>query len=158
MTMNEEPWYQQVAMPALLRHARTAYGAAMRHALAEAGYDDVPPNGLYLIGGLALGKGEVVLGDLLRQLRLSKQSAGQLVDTLVVRGYLDRGIDPADSRKLNVTLTARGQAAAVVQGAAREMVDAELLAGVGPQDVERTRRTLAMLVDIARRRGGGDDD
>ena len=43
----------ELVMPALLRHARTTYGAAMRRALGEAGYDDIPGNGLYLIGGLA---------------------------------------------------------------------------------------------------------
>jgi DNA-binding MarR family transcriptional regulator len=101
-----------VPLPALLRHARTTYGTAMRRALAEAGYDDVPKNGLYVIGGMALGEGVIPLGQLIRELRISKQAAGQLVDMLVMRGYLQRAVDEADRRKLTITLTERGRAAA----------------------------------------------
>ncbi len=158
MTPETTPWFEQVAMPVLLRHGRTAYGAAMRRALAEAGYDDIPGNGLYLIGGLALDRADIPLGQLIKELRISKQAAGQLVDTLVTRGYLERAIDKEDRRKLTVKLTERGRAAAATQAAAREKVDAELLASVGPDDVRRTRRTLAVLCDIGRQEGGNQDE
>ena len=69
-------------MPALLRHARHTYGAAMRLALADAGFGDIPRNGLYVIGGLALGLGDVPLAQLIRELRTSKQAAGLLVEYL----------------------------------------------------------------------------
>ncbi len=147
--MNDtRPWFEEIVMPALLRHARTTYGAAMRQALAEAGYDDIPKNGLYVIGGLALGEGEIPLGQLIKELGVSKQAAGQLVDTLVLRGYLQRTMDAEDRRKLTVTLTERGRAAAAVQARARERIDRKLLACVGQDDVNRTRRTLAVLVDM----------
>src|SRR5512146_715504 len=107
-----------VVMPALLRHARNTYGSAMRRALAASGYDDIPKNGLYVIGGLALGAGGVPLGQLVKELGISKQAAGQLVDALVVRGYLTRTADEADRRKLTVMLTERGVAAAAAQAAA----------------------------------------
>ena len=85
--MNDnKPWFEVVVLPALLRHARYTYGVAMYEALAKAGYEDVPKNGLYVIGGLALGAGDVPLGQLVKELRVSKQAAGQLVDTLVLRG------------------------------------------------------------------------
>ena len=142
------PWYDQVVLPALLRHARNTYGLAMRKALAEAGYDDMPRNGMYVIGGLALGAGGVPLGQLARELRISKQSAGQLVDALVLRGYLERTVDTEDRRKLTVALTPRGQAAAAVQAAGREKIDAALLDRVGAPDVAAARRTLAALVDL----------
>ena len=48
------------------------------------------------------------LAEVIRQLGVSKQAAGQLVDSLVVRGYLDRTVDPDDRRRLIVTLTERG--------------------------------------------------
>ncbi len=156
--MDEKPWYDDIVMPALLRHARNTYGSVMRQALAEAGYDDIPGNGLYVIGGLALGAGGIPLGQLVRELRVSKQAAGQLVDTLVLRGYLERTADDDDRRKLTVTLTERGQAAAAVQAAAREKIDAELLARVGQDDVSRARRTLAALIEIGRNRGAVDDE
>lgn len=150
--MDETPWYDHVVMPALLRHARTAYGAAMRRALAAHGHDDVPANGLYVIGGLALNGDGVPLGQLIRELRLSKQSAGMLVDTLVERGYLTRETDPGDRRRTIITLTVRGREAARIQAAARGEIDAELLAGIGADSVAQARRALGMLCDIGRRR------
>ena len=149
--MNEPKlWFEEVAMPALLRHARSTYGLAMRRALVAAGYDDIPKNGLYVIGGLALGAGGVPLGQLVKELGVSKQAAGQLVDTLVLRGYLSRTMDADDRRKLTVTLTERGRAAAAIQAAAREKIDAELTKSVGPEAVSCTRRTLAVLIDLGR--------
>jgi DNA-binding MarR family transcriptional regulator len=139
---------EELVMPALLRHARVTYGAAMRRALIKAGYDDIPRNGLYIIGGLALGAGEAPLAQLIKELRTSKQAAGLLVDTLVARGYLRRAVDQHDRRKLTVALTERGEAAAVVQATARKKIDTELLAKVGPEDIARTRRTLAALIDL----------
>jgi DNA-binding MarR family transcriptional regulator len=140
-----------IAMPALLRHARTAYAVAMRTALAEAGYGDIPKSGLYVIGGLALLAGSHPLGQLIEDLRLSKQAAGYLVDMLVTRGYLDRHVDSEDRRRLTIDLTERGRGAAKVLSAAGAVVDAELLSRAGPKDVERTRRTLLILVDIGRK-------
>ncbi|HEX3627787.1 MAG TPA: MarR family transcriptional regulator [Verrucomicrobiae bacterium] len=145
---NKEPWFEVVALPALLRHARVTYGLAMHRALAEAGYDDMPKNGMYIIGGMALETGEIPLGELIKQLRVSKQAGGQLVDTLVVRGYLKREEDPEDRRKSNITLTKHGRAAAAVQNVARKKIDAQLIERVGSEDVLRTRRTLAALIDM----------
>jgi DNA-binding MarR family transcriptional regulator len=156
--ITESPWYEGIVLPALLRHARNTYGVAMRKALDDAGFDDIPGNGLYVIGGLAVGANDVPLGQLIKELRISKQAAGQLVDALVTRGYLERAIDKDDRRKLTITLTERGRAAAAAQAAGREKVDAELLASVGPDDVSRTRRTLAVLCDMGRQAAGEQDD
>lgn len=148
MTETATPWYETIAIPALLRHARTTYGAAMRGALAEAGFTDIPGNGLYVIGGLALGAGDVPLAVLIRDLRVSKQAAGQLVDTLVAGGYLVRSEDPQDRRRQIVALTERGQAAAAVQAAAREAIDARLAERIGPTGMLKLRQMLALLVGI----------
>lgn len=153
---SKRPWFEDVVMPALLRHARTAYGAAMRRALEESGYDDIPKNGLYVIGGLALGAGDAPLGQLIRELGVSKQAAGHLIDALVLRGYLERNVDDEDRRKLTLALTARGRAAAATQAAARQKIDAELMACVGEEDVRRTRRTLAILANMRSTDKAGD--
>ena len=144
--MENPPWFEQVSIPALLRHARTPYGTAMREALEAAGYDDLPANGLYVIGALGFGAGDVPLGHIIDDLRISKQAAGQLIDTLVTRGYLARSVDDDDRRKLTIVLTERGRAAA--EG--RKRIDAELLAIVGQEDVTTLRRTLALLANIGR--------
>lgn len=155
---NSKPWYEQIVIPALLRHARTTYGKAMRQALDEAGYDDIPKNGLYVIGGLALGANTVPLSQLVKELGVSKQAAGQLVDTLVLRGYLERTEDSEDRRKSNIVLTKRGQAAAATQAAAREKIDIELVARVGEENVLRLRRTLAALIGMGKESEAEQED
>jgi DNA-binding MarR family transcriptional regulator len=146
-----------VVTPTLLRHARNTYGRAMRGALAEAGYDDLPRNGLYVIGGLAIEDRDIPLSQLISELGVSKQGAGQLVDALVARGYLERTVDPEDRRRLNITLTERGRAAAAVQGEARARIDKALVERIGEEDVARMRRGLAVLIDIGHL-GPGDED
>lgn len=149
MSDTSESRYRDLVMPALLRHARTTYGGAMRRALDRAGFDDIPANGLYVIGGLALGAEDVPLSALIDGLRISKQAAGQLVDTLVMRGYLERQVDPADRRRLIIRLSERGVHAATIQGKARDAVDAKLAERVGAEDIAATRRTLSALIDVA---------
>jgi DNA-binding MarR family transcriptional regulator len=157
--MNDtKPWFETIVMPALLRHARMTYGIAMRRALMKAGYDDVPKNGMYIIGGMALGADTVPLGQLVKELGASKQAVGQLVDTLVLRGYLKRREDAEDRRKSNLVLTERGLGAAAVQRAERERIDAEFIARAGEENVLRTRRTLAVLVELRRQFAEERDD
>lgn len=134
----------QPSLPALLRAARAAYGTAIRAALADAGCDDVPRNGIYVISAIA--RTGAPLSDVITQLGVSKQAAGQLVDTLVLRGYLDRAVDPADRRRVVVTLTGRGEAAAAVIRSAVEGLDAGLEKTVGAEYVRHTRATLAALI------------
>ncbi len=131
-------------LPSLLRGARRAYGSAIRADLDENGCDDVPRNGIYVIGAIA--RKEAPLSEIIEQMGVSKQAAGALVDTLVTRGYLERTIDPEDRRRLRVTLTDRGEAAAAVVRSAVERIDAALYARVGPEHVAQTRATLAALV------------
>ena len=144
------PWYDTIVFPALLRWARGSFGDAMHKALAEAGCDDVPPNGMYVIGGLAMGAGDVPLSVLVKELRLSKQAAGQLVDTLVLRGYVFRETDEADRRRFTVTLTERGRHAAEVQRTAREKLEAELERRVGAAAIAGARKTLGALIEMGR--------
>ena len=143
--------YDDVTIPALLRHARNTYAKAMRAALEEAGYEDIPGNGLYIIGGLALDDRDIPLRQLVKELGITKQGAGQLVDALVMRGYLSRAPAEDDRRQLTIALTERGRAAADVQRQAREQIDAELTTRVGKGDVRATRRALGTLIDMRRR-------
>jgi DNA-binding MarR family transcriptional regulator len=152
----DQPCHETAVIPALLRHARTAYGSAMRAALVATGCDDMPKNGMYVVGGLAMGSGGVPLLKLLKELSISKQSAGQLVDTLVLRGYLDRSVDLKDRGKISVTLTSRGRAAAAVQAAARERIDTELTECVGAECVAQMRKALGALCAMGRDENSDD--
>ena len=147
---DENPWYDTVVIPALLRGARHTYGNVMRKALEEADCDDIPDNGMYVIGGLAMATGVSPLSTLVLALKASKQAAGQLVDTLVLRGYLKREADEEDRRRFTVKLTERGWHAAAVQREERERIDAELTKRVGADTVAAARKTLGALIEIGR--------
>jgi DNA-binding MarR family transcriptional regulator len=133
-------------MPGLLRAARGPYTTAVRAALVDAGCDDLPRHGAYVIGGIA-GSG-TPLSVIITQLGVSKQAAGQIVDTLVARGYLDRVPDPADRRRVTITLTPRGLAAAEVIRTSVGQVDADLARRVGARSVATARAVLAALIDL----------
>jgi hypothetical protein len=55
---------------------------------------------------------------------------------------------------LTIGLTERGRAAVKVLAVAGVTVDNELMARVGPKDIERARRVLFVLVDIGRKTMG----
>jgi DNA-binding MarR family transcriptional regulator len=148
------PWVEP--FPVLLRTARAAYGAAVRAALAESGFDDMPRNGGFVVTVIA--NTGAPLSQIISELRVSKQAAGQLVDTLVTRGYLERAVDPADRRRLTVSLTERGIAAAdTVRSVVRQISDA-LTARVGEEYVVHARVTIAALADISRELSAGAGD
>lgn len=154
----EQPWYGEtnVSFPALIRAARATYGSAMRRALDEVGCGDVPRNGIYVLGSIA--RNGSPLAEIITGLGVSKQAAGQLVDTLVARGYLDRSPDPEDRRRMTVTLTERGAMAASATRSAADEVDTELADRVGADRVTGTRATLAALIEIGRDSGHADND
>jgi DNA-binding MarR family transcriptional regulator len=136
------------ALPALLRGARGVFRSSIRRALDQSECDDLPPNGPYVLGAIA--RTGAPLGAVIRQLGVSKQSAGQLVDSLVARGYLDRSVDPGDRRRLVVRPTERGEAAAEVIRAAVDGLEGELEARVGATRVAEARGVLAALISIGR--------
>jgi DNA-binding MarR family transcriptional regulator len=144
-------WYDEVAMPALMRAARATYGSAIRVALEEVACEDVPRNGIFVIGAIA--RGGSPLSEIIRGLGVSKQAAGQLVDTLVVRGYLDRAPDPDDRRRMTVSLTERGQLAASASRSAIEQVDARAEARVGSERMAEARAVLGALVELGSAHG-----
>jgi DNA-binding MarR family transcriptional regulator len=135
-----------VVLPVLLRPGRGVYGLFVRDALIEAGFSDMPGNGGYVLGLVA--PDGTALSDVIAGLGLSKQTASQLVDTLVVRGYLQRTVDPDDRRRVLVALTERGRAASDIVLATAEQVDARLVAVVGAERMLHTKETLAALLGL----------
>jgi len=136
----------ELSFPVLLRFARDAYVKAIRDAHAAIDCDDLPRNGTYVIGAIA--HFHAPLSDIIAQLGMSKQAAGQLVDTLVLRGFLLRTPDLEDRRRLNLSLTERGQAVADATRAAITQMDAALTAHAGAEAVAKTRATLAALAHL----------
>lgn len=136
----------QLQLAALLRLARNSLARRIRSALTDAGYEDLPANGPYVISATSVTG--VALAAIIERLGLSKQASGHLVDLLVLRGYLDRHVDPDDRRRLIVSPTERGSDAAGVIRKAADLLEARLVAVVGAADVEAARRTLACLATM----------
>jgi DNA-binding MarR family transcriptional regulator len=133
-------------LPALLRAARNAYARRIRIALAAVDCDDMPRNGIYVIGALA--RGNVPMAQIIADLGVSKQAAGQLVDTLVLRGYLARTEDAADRRRLKLKLTMRGQDAAAAAAEVIGAMEAAVTAQLGADNLARTRNVLRALISL----------
>jgi DNA-binding MarR family transcriptional regulator len=140
-------------IPVLLRAARGSYANTIAARLAADGFDDLPRNGPFVLGGMANQGGSAV--GLIRGLGVSRQAASQLIDTLVLRGYLTREVNPEDRRRMDVELTARGRAAATSVRAAILEVDRELNAKLSAAQMTGLRAGLAALAEIKERTGRG---
>jgi len=136
----------EVGIPPLLRAARGAYGHAIRSELAAVGFDDLPPNSAYVLGGIVNHGGSA--GQLGRQLGISKQAASQLIDTLVVRGYLVRSEDPQDRRRITIDATDRGRAAAEAIRVGVLSVEEDLSGRLSAGEMAGLRAGLVALCDI----------
>jgi DNA-binding MarR family transcriptional regulator len=145
---------EEVILPALLRAARGAYANAVRRELAAAGFDDMPRNGPYVLGGMANRGGSP--SDLVGQLGVSERSASELIDVLVLRGYLERHVDPDDRRRMEVVLTDRGRAAAKAVRDGVETVDDELARRLSPTELAGLAAGLIALTEI-REQGERED-
>lgn len=144
----------EVSIPALLRAARGSYAHAITAYLAEAGCEDLPQNGPFVLGGMV--SRDASAADMIRGLGVTRQAASQLIDTMVVRGYLRREVNPADRRRLIISPTERGRAAAEAIGAAIAQVDRELAAMLSPAELSGLRAGLLALAAIRERtRPGG---
>jgi len=136
----------EYATPTLMRAARGAYAQSIRAQLQAIGVDDLPRNGAFILAGIDTSGGP--RQDLPAGLGVSKQAVSQLIDTLVNRGYLTRGPDPADRRRISLELTGRGQEVvdAVLHGV--DDVNHRLLEQVSAGQVEAMRTVLATLAEI----------
>lgn len=139
-------------VPALLRSARGAYGNTIAALLAESGFDDLPRNGPFVLGGMVNHGGSAV--DMIRATGVSRQAASQLIDTLVLRGYLDRRVNAADRRRMDLELTDRGRAAAAVVRTAVTTVHRHLTELVSAEELAGLRAGLAALTAINERTQG----
>jgi DNA-binding MarR family transcriptional regulator len=140
------PAPEAVAIPALLRAARGSYAQAINASLTAAGFDDLPRNGAFVVGGMGNHGGSAV--DMIRGLGVTKQAASQLIDLLVLRGYLTRDVNPDDRRRMTIELTDRGQAAAAAVSSGIESIDTELARMISPTQLAGLRAGLVALADI----------
>lgn len=75
--------------------------------LRDLGYDEVTLADINIIAAIDIEGTR--LTDIAQSLDISKQAAGQMVKTLVTRGYLSREADPSDGRATRITFTEKGK-------------------------------------------------
>jgi DNA-binding MarR family transcriptional regulator len=130
-----------------MRAARNTYAVAVREPLAKSGFDDLPRDGVYTISAIAVG-GNISSAELSGLLGVSKQAVSQLLDSLVLRGYVERSIDPVDRRRMCVALTDRGKEVAAVCRLAIDRVERRVAEAVGEERVHHARQTLEALIAL----------
>jgi DNA-binding MarR family transcriptional regulator len=129
-----------------MRAARGAYARSIRTQLHAIGIDDLPRNGAFVLAGIDKASGP--RQDLPSELGVTKQAVSLVIDVLVNRGYIKRGPDLDDRRRIALELTESGQevVAAVVRGV--DAVDAQLHERVSPEQVDAMRAGLLALAHI----------
>ncbi|MBW4722134.1 MarR family winged helix-turn-helix transcriptional regulator [Saccharothrix obliqua] len=115
-------------------------------ALARAGFDDVTPAQARLFQ--RIGPDGSRLAELAEAARVTRQTAGFLVDQLERAGYVERTPDPTDARARLVRFAERGRAALPVAEAVIAEVEAEWAAHLGQRRMAALRDALARLREI----------
>jgi DNA-binding MarR family transcriptional regulator len=133
------------SIPELMRLARGSYRRVIDAQYAARGIDDVPHPGGYLLAYLA--SGEESIPELIEGLGIRKRQYNDVVDSLVLRGYITRDIDP-NSGRMSFALTERGRGAAEAILEGTRLVDEELARRLSPAEMVGLRRGLIALGEI----------
>jgi DNA-binding MarR family transcriptional regulator len=133
------------SIPELMRLARGSYKRAIDAQYAARGIDDVPHPGGYLLAYLA--SGEESIPEMIEGLGIRKREYNEFVDSLVLRGFITRDIDPS-SGGMSFALTERGRAAAEAIFEGMRIVDEELERRLSPAEIVGLRNGLMALGEI----------
>jgi len=129
----------------LLFYPYRALESRVLAALAEAGFEITLAQARLLQRVADTGSR---LTDLAAQAQVTKQTAGELVDQLQRRGYVERVPDPSDGRARLVRLGARGRAAVALAAPVVAEVEAEWTAHLGPEAMAALRSALLRLREV----------
>lgn len=133
----------QPSTPVLMFVAHRDVESRVMVALAEAGLDDITSAQSRLMQ--RLDPAGMRLTDLAEQARVTKQTAGALVDQLERAGYVMRRPDPSDARARLVTLSERGLAACSAAAAEVARVEQEWRRHLGDTAYRGLRNALIAL-------------
>src|SRR4051794_40770136 len=115
--------------------------------LAAAGFDDITVAQARVFA--RIGPNGTRLTELAEQARVTKQTAGFLVDQLERAGYVRREADPTDARARLVVIAERGLAAVEVARRTEAAVQAEWTTHLGRRATAQLEQTLTRLREIA---------
>ncbi len=105
MTVRQQP----ADLGILLGVAYQEFVRELHAAHAAAGFADLGRSDGVVFRSLAIRP--MTVSDLAGYLEISKQGAGQIIDDMERRGYVERGPDPGDRRARLIRLSDRGQQA-----------------------------------------------
>ena len=115
-------------------------------ALAAAGFGDLTAAQGRVFA--RIGPDGTRLGDLAEQARITKQTAGFLVDQLERAGYVQRVVDPRDARARLVRIAERGRSALAVARVAEAETETEWTRHLGASATTQLRRALTRLREV----------
>ena len=132
-----------ITLSALVLATGNALVDGIQAGVVERGFTDVRPAHGFAFARLAPAGATV--SELAAHLSVTRQAAAQLVDELVVKGYVERRRHPDDGRAQLITLTERGWACTrAADEAATETVGA-WAAIVGEERLRAVRHALAEI-------------
>jgi DNA-binding MarR family transcriptional regulator len=137
---------EEVNLGVLLFVAYRAMENRVFEALAAHGFDDVTPAQSRVFA--RLGPDGTRLSDLAEQARVTKQTAGVLVDALERAGYVERTPDPTDARARLIRITPRGETVVKAAASVVAQVEREWESHVGKAELTQLRRTLKSLREV----------
>jgi DNA-binding MarR family transcriptional regulator len=144
--MSEESPQDELNLGLLCFVAYRAMEARVLEALAAAGFDDLTSAQGRVFA--RIGPTGTRVTELAEQARITKQTAGFLVDQLERAGYVHRVPDPDDARARLVRIAPRGEAAVAVARVAEAKVEAEWTQHLGRQSASQLRRALTRLREV----------
>jgi len=134
---------QPVDLGILLALAFQEFVRELREAHVRAGFDDLGRSDGVVFRALAAGP--MTVSDLAARLEISKQGAGQIVDDMQQRGYLERRPDPQDGRARLVFLSERGTLALAEARRFHRRYERRLVREHGAEAVAALRRLLEVI-------------
>jgi DNA-binding MarR family transcriptional regulator len=137
----------QPLLTTLTRRAHLAIRQRIHADIQAAGFHDLTPAHLYVFQ--LPGPDGARPTELAARMNMTKQATNHLLSSLEARGYLERTASPDDGRATVLRLTPRGrEIARIMQDSSRRLED-QWAHRLGRQALERLRRELAELIDVA---------
>jgi DNA-binding MarR family transcriptional regulator len=131
----------------LLAKAGQRFNELLLERFAARGYPDVRASyGSVLVPLFA--HGQLRLGEIAEEARLSKQAMTSLVRLCEEAGLVERGRDPDDGRAFRVTLTARGRRFKAVAEDAMAELDEQVVAVLGARKRNALIEALKGVMDL----------
>jgi DNA-binding MarR family transcriptional regulator len=131
----------------LLLLADQEFVRELREQTAAQGFDDQGRSDGFVFR--TLDDGPTTISGLAERLDITKQGAGQIVDDMERRGYVERRPDPTDARARLLHLTDRGQAALAAARKFHQSYERRLRRKFGDEAIDSLRDVLAGMAGEA---------